>query len=69
VHVLGFRDQADLFSEGDRIIDQLERREPLTAVDWARTVLATEALKHRGVSIETVPDDPSLLRCTVTTED
>jgi hypothetical protein len=27
------------------------------------------ALEHRGVSIEKVPDDPSVLRCTVTTED
>lgn len=39
---MGFRDQAELFSEGDRIIDLLEQRQPLTALDWARTVLATE---------------------------
>jgi hypothetical protein len=39
---VGFRDRADLFSESYRIIDQLERREPLTSLDWARTLLATE---------------------------
>jgi hypothetical protein len=37
--------------------------------DQARFVTKKVALKHRGVSIEEVPDDPSLLRCTVTTED
>jgi len=41
---MGFRDRADLFAEGDRIIKQLERREPLTARDWARTVLVTEVV-------------------------
>lgn len=39
---MGFRDQADLFLEGDRIKGALEDREPLTPLDWARTVLATE---------------------------
>lgn len=39
---MGFRDQADLFLEGDQIKGALEDREPLTPLDWARTVLATE---------------------------
>jgi hypothetical protein len=34
-----------------------------------RFVTKKVALEHRGVSIEKVPDDPSVLRCTVTTED
>jgi len=41
---MGFRDQADLFLEGDRIIDVLEARQPMTPLDWARTVLATEVV-------------------------
>jgi hypothetical protein len=30
---MGFRDQADLFSEGDRITHRLERMEPLSSLD------------------------------------
>lgn len=39
---MGFRNQADLFKEGDRLIDALEAREPMSPFDWARTILATE---------------------------
>jgi hypothetical protein len=39
---MGFRDQADLFRQADRIIDEIEAAQPLSPVDWARTVLATE---------------------------
>jgi hypothetical protein len=39
---MGSRDQDDLFDEGHRMIDQLERGQPPTALDWARAVLATE---------------------------
>ena len=39
---MGFEDQADLFRDGDRLIEALQAREPLSALDWARTILATE---------------------------
>lgn len=41
---MGFRDQADMFGESQRIMKQLGRGEPLAALDWARTVLATEVV-------------------------
>jgi hypothetical protein len=39
---IGFRDQGDLLAEGDRIRIALETRQPLSPLDWARAVLATE---------------------------
>ena len=39
---IGFRSQADLFAQADRIIEDLQAHRPLYPVDWARTVLATE---------------------------
>jgi hypothetical protein len=39
---MGFHDQADLFHEGDRLIAAIEAAEPMTPLDWARTLLATE---------------------------
>ena|SRR5438105_2822021 len=39
---IGFRDNADLLAEGDRIRIALETRQPLSPLDWARAVLATE---------------------------
>ena len=41
---MGFRDQDDLFSEGDRIRVDLEADRPLSPFDWARIVLATEVV-------------------------
>lgn len=39
---MGFRDQADLFSDGDRLVEALQAGQPMTPLDWARTILATE---------------------------
>jgi hypothetical protein len=39
---MGFRDQDDPFAEGDRIRIALEARQPLSPLDWARMVPATE---------------------------
>lgn len=39
---MGFQDQADLFNDGDRLIAMLETSDPMTPLDWARTILATE---------------------------
>lgn len=39
---MGFRDQEDLFRDGDRLIAALETSDPMTPLDWARTILATE---------------------------
>ena len=39
---MGFRDQEDLFRQGNRIRIDLEAGRPLSPLDWARTVLATE---------------------------
>jgi len=39
---MGFRDQADLFREGDRLIEALQGRHPMSPLDWARVILATE---------------------------
>ena len=41
---MGFRDQDDLFAEGDRIRVDLEAERPLSPFDWARMVLATEVV-------------------------
>ena len=39
---MGFRDQEDLFRDCDRLIAALEARDPMTPLDWARTILVTE---------------------------
>jgi hypothetical protein len=39
---MGFRDQADLFRDGDRLIQALAADAPMTPLDWARVILATE---------------------------
>jgi hypothetical protein len=39
---MGFRDQQDLFDDGNRLRLALEAHAPLAPRDWARTVLATE---------------------------
>lgn len=39
---MGFRDQEDLFRHGKRLIAAIEARDPMTPLDWARTILATE---------------------------
>ena len=39
---MGFKDQDDLFRDGDRLVEALESREPMTPRDWARAILATE---------------------------
>ncbi|MGN6608640.1 MAG: hypothetical protein ACTHMS_16725 [Jatrophihabitans sp.] len=41
---LGFIDQADLFRQAERIIAALNADQPLSPLDWARTVLATEVV-------------------------
>jgi hypothetical protein len=39
---MGFRSCADLWSEGLRIRDELERGDALSRLDWTRALLATE---------------------------
>jgi len=39
---MGFADVRDLFETNDRLVDALETRAPLTALDWVRVLLATE---------------------------
>lgn len=41
---LGFRGVEDLFREGDRLRAALKNQDPLTPLDWARTLLATETV-------------------------
>lgn len=41
---MGFESVDDLFAEGDRIRQALEKREPLSRTDWIRTLLATEVV-------------------------
>lgn len=39
---MGFADVQDLLRQGDRIVEQLDARLPLSRRDWLRTLLATE---------------------------
>jgi hypothetical protein len=39
---MGFGNVANLYTEGDRIVRDLESRRPLTRRDWTRALLATE---------------------------
>lgn len=39
---MGFRDQSDLFRDGDRLVAALKASKPMTPLDWAKTILATE---------------------------
>jgi hypothetical protein len=40
--IIGFTSAADFAAHADRIVAVLQRGEALTAVDWRRTLLATE---------------------------
>jgi hypothetical protein len=39
---MGFQSVANLLEEGDRIVNDIEARRPLTRRDWTRALLATE---------------------------
>ena len=39
---MGFQSVANLLGEGDRIVNDIEARRPLTRRDWTRALLATE---------------------------
>jgi len=39
---MGFKSVEDLLSQRDRLAQALVRKEPLTRLDWGRTLLATE---------------------------
>lgn len=41
---LGFDSVSDLFVQGDRLRHALRASDPLTPLDWARTLLATETV-------------------------
>ena len=67
---MGFRDQQDLFRDGDRLIASLEASDPMTPLDWARTILATEIVfasnlvgSGRDWSVTTGFSDAETLAC------
>ena len=66
---MGFGNVDDLWDESDRIISALETKAPLSSLDWARTLLATEIcfasdVLGAGVDWSTVSglDDAETLR-------